>query len=45
MKIRPVLEVTTSLQHFKFGIEIRIESVNHDNSHSWSEFPMERSNM
>ena len=30
-----VLEVTTSFQHFKYGIEIRIESVNKDNSHSW----------
>ena len=35
MRIGPVLEVTTSFQHFKFGIEIRIESVNEDNSHSW----------
>ena len=31
----PVLEVTTSFQHFKNGIEIRIESVNRDSSHSW----------
>ena len=29
------MEVTTSFQHFKYGIEIRIESVNEDNSHSW----------
>ena len=35
MRIEPVLEVTTSFQHFKYGIEIRIESVNQDNSHSW----------
>ena len=35
MKIGPVLEVTTSFQHFKYGIEIRIGSVNQDNSHSW----------
>ena len=28
-------KVTTSFQHFKYGIEIRIESVNQDNSHSW----------
>ena len=35
MRIGPVLEVTTSFQHFKFGIEIRIESVNQDDSHSW----------
>ena len=35
MRIGPVLEVTTNLQHFKYGIEIRIESVNQDNSHSW----------
>ena len=35
MSIGPVLEVTTSFQHFKYGIEIRIESVNQDDSHSW----------
>ena len=35
MRIGPVLEVTTSFQHFKYGIEIRIESMNKDNSHSW----------
>ena len=35
MRIGPVLEVTTSFQHFKYGIEIRIESVNKDDSHSW----------
>ena len=34
MRIGPVLEVTTSFQHLKYGIEIRIESVNQDNSHS-----------
>ena len=35
MRIGPVVEVTTSFQHFKYGIEIRVESVNQDNSHSW----------
>ena len=35
MRIGPVLEVTTSFQHFKYGIEIRIGSVNQDNSLSW----------
>ena len=35
MRIGPVLEVTTSFQHFKDGIEIRIWSVNQDNSQSW----------
>ena len=35
MRIGLALEVTTSFQHFKYGIEIRIESVNQDNSHSW----------
>ena len=35
MRIGPVLEVTISFQHFKYGIEIRIESVNQDNSFSW----------
>ena len=31
----PVLEVTTSHLQGKYGVEIRIESVNKDNSHSW----------
>ena len=35
MRIGLVLEVTTSFQLFKYGIEIRIGSVNQDNSHSW----------
>ena len=35
MRIGHVLEVTTSFRHFKYGFEIRIESVNQDNSHSW----------
>ena len=35
MRIGLVLEVTTSFQHFKNGIEIRIQSVNQDDSHSW----------
>ena len=35
MRIGPVLEVTTSFQHFKHGIEIRIWSVGQDNSQSW----------
>ena len=34
-RIELVSEVTTSFQQFKYGIEIRIESVNQDNSHSW----------
>ena len=34
-RIGPMLEVTTSFQHFKYGIEVRIESVDEDNSHSW----------
>ena len=34
-RIGLVLEVTTSFQHFKYGIEIRIKSVNQDDSHSW----------
>ena len=33
-KIGPVLEVTASYQQGKYGVEIRIESVNKDNSHS-----------
>ena len=35
MRIGPVLEVTTSFQNYKFGIEIRIWSVGQDNSQSW----------
>ena len=35
MRIGPVLEVTTSFRHFQYGIEIRIWSVNQDNSQSW----------
>ena len=34
-KFGPVLEVTTSYLLGKHGVEIRIESVNKDNSHSW----------
>ena len=34
-KIGPVLEVTTSYLLGKYGVEIRTESVNKDNSHSW----------
>ena len=33
--IGPVLEVTTSYLQGKHGVEIRIESANKDNSHSW----------
>ena len=35
MRIGPVLEVTTSVQYGKHGIEIRIWSVGQDNSQSW----------
>ena len=35
MRIRPVLEVTTSFQYGKQGIEIRIWSVGQNNSQSW----------
>ena len=34
-KIGPVLEVTTSYLQGKYGVEIRIEFVNKDHSHSW----------
>ena len=33
--IGPVLEVTTCCLQSKYGVEIRIESVNKDSSHSW----------
>ena len=39
MRVGPVLEVTTSFQHFKYGIEIRIWSVGQDNSQSWVRIP------
>ena len=35
VRIGPVLEVTTSFRHFKYGIEIRTWSVNQDSPHSW----------
>ena len=35
MRIGPVLEVTTSFQNYKHGIEIRIWSVGQGNSQSW----------
>ena len=35
MRIGLVWEVTTSFQHFKYGIEVRIWSVNQDNPQSW----------
>ena len=34
-KIGPVLEVATCCQQGKYGVEIRIESMNKDHSHSW----------
>ena len=34
-KIGPVLEVVTCCLHGKYGVEIRIMSMNKDNSHSW----------
>ena len=34
-RIGAILEVTTSFQHFKFGVEVRIQSVKEDNSQSW----------
>ena len=34
-KIGPVLEGTTSYLQGKYGVEIRIESINKDHSHSW----------
>ena len=35
MRIGPVLEVTTSFRHFKYGIEIRILVCESNNSQSW----------
>ena len=37
----PVLEVATSYLHGTYGIEIRIWSVNKDNSHSWVRIQLE----
>ena len=34
-KIGPVLEVATFYLHGRYGVEIRIMSLNRDNSHSW----------
>ena len=35
MRIGPILEITTSFQQFKYGVEVRIPSVKEDNSQSW----------
>ena len=40
-KVEPVSEVTTSCLQGKYGVEIRIESVNKDNSNRGSEFLMD----
>ena len=37
MRIGPVLEVATSYLHGKYGVEVRIMSLNRDNSHSWGQ--------
>ena len=37
-KIGPVLEVATCYLHGKHGVEVRIMSLNRDNSHSWVRF-------
>ena len=34
-RIGPILEVTTTFHHFKFGVEVRIQFVKEDNSQSW----------
>ena len=34
-KIGPVLEVATCCLQGKYGVEIRVESMNKDHSHSW----------
>ena len=34
-RIGPILEITTSFQQFKYGVEVRIPSVEEDNSQSW----------
>ena len=44
-KIRPVSEVTTSCLQGEHGVEIRIESVNKDNSHSWVRISHGRNNL
>ena len=37
-KIGPVFEVATSCLHGEYGVEIRIWSLNRDNTHSWVRF-------
>ena len=41
-QIGPLLEVATSYMHGKYGVEIRIWSLNRDNTHSGSEFLMDQ---
>ena len=38
-KIGPALEVATCCLHGKYGVEVRIKSVNRDTSHSWVSLP------
>ena len=38
-KIGPVFEVAASFLHGKYGVEIRIWSLNRDNTHSWIRIP------
>ena len=45
MRIGPVVEITTSLPTLQIRNWNSNESVNQDNSHSWSEFLMELSNL
>ena len=33
--MRPVLQIATCCLHGKYGVEIRISSLNRDNTHSW----------
>ena len=44
-KIGPVLQVTTSYLHGKHGVEIRIWSLNGDNTHSWVRILMDQINL
>ena len=44
-QIGPVLEVTTCCLHGKYGVEIRIMSLNRDNSQSWVRIFMDQTKL
>ena len=44
-KLGPCWKVATCCLHIKYGVEIRISSVNKDNSHSWVRISMTQTSL